>query len=208
MIAKPLRRRTLRLAILAAAGGAVLHGHPTANATPLPAALSATVRSTHPDIVRLQHDLASRPSATAVLQARCDALGLPGSPRMTATLLPDAEPVPDTVRSALNVNPQERIGTRHVVLACGGTTLSEAYNWYVPSRLTETMNHLLDTTHTPFGRAVEALHFSRETLSSTIIEPQDESEAARVLENHGLLRRSGDGLPIAYVVETYRRAAL
>jgi hypothetical protein len=47
--------------------------------------------------------------------------------------------------------------------------LSEADNWYVPSRLTEAMNHELDTTDTPFGKVVQPLHFRRQTLSATLL---------------------------------------
>ena len=47
---------------------------------------------------------------------------------------------------------------------CGSVVLSEADNWYVPSRLTPEMNRLLDTTDAPFGRVVQAVHFRRRTL--------------------------------------------
>src|SRR5262249_23135272 len=54
-------------------------------------------------------------------------------------------------------------------LRCGELVLSEADNWYVPARLTPEMNRLLETTDTPFGVAVQSLHFQRHTLSAELL---------------------------------------
>jgi hypothetical protein len=44
-------------------------------------------------------------------------------------------------------------------VALGNYILSEADNWYVPSRLTPEMNQALETTKFAFGRAVQAQRF-------------------------------------------------
>ena len=47
--------------------------------------------------------------------------------------------------------------------------LSEAENWYVPSRLTAQMNRLLVTTDTPFGKAVQGLEPYRQTFDVRLL---------------------------------------
>ncbi len=96
--------------------------------------------------------------------------------------------------------------------------LSEADNWYVPGRLTPEMNHVLETTDTPFGKAVAALHFRRHTLSAQLLFhplPQGwemgaapaEAEGALEIPAHVLEHRAvlstPDGEPFSEVVETY-----
>jgi hypothetical protein len=97
--------------------------------------------------------------------------------------------------------------------------LSEADNWYVPSRLTPEMNRLLDTTDAPFGRVVQALQFQRHTLSSILLwRPLPDGwetnataaiEGAGVLEippkvlEHRAVLELPDGTPFSEVVETY-----
>jgi hypothetical protein len=39
----------------------------------------------------------------------------------------------------------------------------------VPARLTPEMTHLLETTDTPFGKVVAALHFRRHTLNADLL---------------------------------------
>ncbi len=73
------------------------------------------------------------------------------------------------MRAALDVKPDEPLGYRRVRLKCGDRVLSEADNWYVPARLTPEMNRVLETTDTPFGKAVAALHFRRHTLSAELL---------------------------------------
>jgi hypothetical protein len=106
-----------------------------------------------------------------------------------------------------------------VRLQCGAVVLSEADNWYVPGRLMPDMNRLLDTSDTPFGKAVQALHFQRHTISATLlwrplpegweISPVTPSDGAgpliappAVLEHRALLTLP-DGTPFSEVVETY-----
>jgi enamine deaminase RidA (YjgF/YER057c/UK114 family) len=80
----------------------------------------------------------------------------------------DKPPSPDQ-RRELGIGPTESVRYRRVRLRCGSLVLSEADNWYVPSRLTKEMNELLDTSDTPFGKVVQGLHFQRRTLSSKLL---------------------------------------
>ena len=88
------------------------------------------------------------------------------SPSACAT---PTKPATADVRAALDVKPDEPLGYRRVKLKCGEHVLSEADNWYVPARLTPEMNHVLETTDTPFGKAVAALRFRRHTLSADLV---------------------------------------
>ena len=72
-------------------------------------------------------------------------------------------------RALLHVSPTEPLGYRRVRLHCGAHVLSEADNWYVPSRLTEDMNQALEHSDIAFGRAIQALHFQRHTLSARLL---------------------------------------
>ena len=65
--------------------------------------------------------------------------------------------------------PKRQVTYRHVELTCGGHVLVEADNWYVPSRVGPDINHVLTTTDTPFGRAVQELKPVRENLSVEIL---------------------------------------
>lgn len=136
-----------------------------------------------------------------------------------------APPALDTAdRARLKLGPTDPVGYRHVRLRCGTHLLSEADNWYVPSRLTPTMNRMLQTTQVPFGRVVQALGFTRTTLSSRLLwsplppdwtrpaAPGPATGAALVIpdaliENRAILVRS-DGMPFSLVVETYRHGVL
>ena len=85
-------------------------------------------------------------------------------------------------------------------------------------------NRLLEQTDTPFGRAVRDLNFRRETLSAKLLwQPLPEHweaqpvplplseariEAPGFILEHRALLRSGEGLPIALVAETYTSGVL
>ncbi len=164
--------------------------------------------------------LLSHDSATITLQHWCDAHRLASPARITAERVRDAaKPVSATQREQLQIPPAEEVRYRKVRLLCGTLVLSEADNWYVPSRLTPQMNRLLDTTDTPFGLVVQPLHFQRHTLSADLLwqplpaswemsSPTAAEEAGelcfphQVLQHRALLRLA-DGRPISEVVETY-----
>ena len=127
-------------------------------------------------------------------------------------------------RERLKVGPDEMINFRHVQLVCGDRVLSEADNWYVPARLTSQMNGLLETTNTPFGKAVFDLHFYRQTFavnvfwsplpegwemkSSIVFGKGGTLEIPQALFEHRALLFNEDGVPFSEVRETYQRALL
>ena len=128
------------------------------------------------------------------------------------------KPATADVRAALDVKPDEPLGYRRVKLKCGDHVLSEADNWYVPARLTPEMNHMLETTDMPFGKAVAALHFRRHTLSAELLwwplpkgwemgATTSEAAGALAVPEHVLEHRAvlslPDGEPFSEVVETY-----
>ncbi|MCQ9154463.1 hypothetical protein JZX93_02605 [Acidomonas methanolica] len=154
--------------------------------------------------VTLQTELAAQPSATAVLQHHCDRITGGDMPIRAWTQSTSDAPTPPDIRASLHLQDETAISLRHVSLRCGVTILSDAWNWYVPSRLTPAMNAALDSTRTPFGKAVASLHFHRQTVSSetTGLPP------GIILRNRAVLLRSIDGEPIALVEENYLRAAL
>jgi hypothetical protein len=169
----------------------------------------------------LNADLLSHDSATLTLDRWCDAHHLASPAKVVAVRDKAAikEPTADQ-RRALGVGPTEPIRYRRVQLACGSHVLSEADNWYVPSRLTPYINHQLDTGDIAFGRAAQPLHFQRRTLSARLLwsplpdgwevaptalpDPGAKTLAIphAVLEHQALLVLP-DGTPISQVIETY-----
>lgn len=112
--------------------------------------------------------LASR-SATATLEKWCADHHMAAEPKIVAirNAGPDQEPAAET-RARLALAPGEPVKYRRVALRCGGHVLSEADNWYVPGRLTSEMNRALETTDTPFGKAVAPLQPFRRTIEMTM----------------------------------------
>jgi chorismate-pyruvate lyase len=172
----------------------------------------------------LNVDLLSHDSATLTLERWCAAHALAVPPRIVAERVTglDKPPTPEQ-RAELGVSPTETIRYRRVRLRCGAVVLSEADNWYVPGRLTTAMNAQLDGSDVPFGKVVQALHFRRRTLSSTLLWsplPEgwemnsaaagdgDGDGAPRILIPEHLLQHRAvlllpDGTPFSEVVETY-----
>ena len=167
--------------------------------------------------------LASR-SATATLEAWCGAHGMADPARLVADLQRGLDqPAPPETRARLGVGPDIRVAYRRVRLTCGDHVLSEADNWYVPERLTPEMNRSLETTDTPFGRAVQALAPTRQTVASEMLwrpvpEGWDQAPPSAVtcgalaipaqLFRHRAVLFTGDRVPFAEVVETYGSAIL
>jgi chorismate-pyruvate lyase len=176
-------------------------------------------------IESLNADLLAHDSATLTLERWCADHRLADPALIVAERVHDVDkPASADVRDALDVKPDEPLGYRRVRLKCGDRVLSEADNWYVPSRLTPEMNHVLETTDTPFGKAVAALHFHRHTLKANLLwrplpqgwemggpAEQDEKSALavpdRVLEHRAVLS-TPDGEPFSEVVETYTNEVL
>jgi len=177
-------------------------------------------------IETLNAELLSHSSATLTLERWCNGHGLAPEAKLVAHLERGAQKhLEDRDRERLAVPGDEELRYRHVRLFCGDKLLSEADNWYIPSRLTPGMNRLLDETDTPFGRVVRDLDFRRETLSAKLLwsplperwdvspEPSVPLPGSRleapdhILEHRAILRANG-GTPFSFVVETYTRDVL
>ena len=154
--------------------------------------------------------LAAQPSATKALEGWCRNQRFTdgGSRDVKVSLAQAASAIqnPKWVRAILAVGPADQIKGRHVGLDCQSAFLSEADNWYVPSRLTPEMRDALAHTFTPFGVVVAPLHFTRESLSSQ----RGAGKGCRkdTILTHRALLRLPDGKPLALVVECYQRDAL
>jgi hypothetical protein len=172
--------------------------------------------------------LASR-SATFTLEKWCADHRLSGTaePRIVARQANDkTKPATPEQRQRLDVGPSEEIKFRHVQLLCGDRIFSEADNWYVPARLTAEMNRLLETTTTPFGKAVQDLHPYRRTFAATVLwRPLPEGWETKPLPalppaavgslsipdsifEHRAVLYTDAGKPFSEVDEVYRRALL
>jgi hypothetical protein len=168
--------------------------------------------------------LASR-SATLTLEQWCRDHRLAQDPTIVADLVKDApKPVTAELREHLQVRPQEEVKYRRVRLRCGDRVLSEADNWYVPGRLTPEMNRLLETTNTPFGKAVQPLEPYRQTsLVRLLWSPLPEgwerasaksADAAGALKipaalfEHQAVLYTRDRQPFSEVHEVYQRQLL
>ncbi len=106
-------------------------------------------------------------SATATLEKWCADHKMATDPKLVAKRVagPD-KPASEETRQRLWVAEGEPVKYRRVALTCGGHVLSEADNWYVPGRLTDDMNRMLETTETPFGKAVASLQPYRRTIEA------------------------------------------
>jgi hypothetical protein len=178
----------------------------------------------------LNAELLSHDSATLTLDRWCDAhhIASPSPSPAKVVAVRDrgaSKPATAELRRALGVGEAEPVRYRRVQLVCGGHVLSEADNWYVPSRLSPEMNRQLDTTDIAFGRAVQALHFQRRTLSAQLLwsplpdgwdtaggalpDPSAKTLAIphAVLEHRAVLTLP-DGTPFSEVIETYTEQVL
>jgi hypothetical protein len=150
-----------------------------------------------------ESQLDSHDSATAVLQAWCDAHGPKPGVRITARPAPvAARPLTAPARQALRPPPGQAVRYRRVDLMCGGVVLSHAENWYLPGRLTDDMNRRLQQTRAPFGVVVKGLNFTRRNLKTEVLLTDARRVPPLVLRHTAVLLK-GDGTAFSYVVETY-----
>lgn len=169
-------------------------------------ALSACAAAPRSDLLdRFEATLAAQDSATAALGAWCASRKFAAPATVSAALLPGGmHRVPGDLPALLqSADPS---GYRHVRLSCGGRVLSEAHNWYVPARLTPSMNAVLAASDTPFGKVAAPLRFRRERLSSQ--RGADPGCPADTILTHRALLRLPDGAPLALVTECYTPANL
>lgn len=152
--------------------------------------------------------LAQHDSATVALGEWCAARQIASPAQITASdrrQVSSNDP-PAKMRRLLDIGSRDRFIMRHVHLDCGGKTLSIAWNWYVPGRLTPEMNAALETTNAPFGRVASPLRFRREVID-TVKGPADNCPAATI-STHLARLVLPDGKPLAYLVECYTAANL
>jgi hypothetical protein len=120
-------------------------------------------------IQSLNAEILGSRSATLTLEKWCRDHGLAEEPRIAARLVPGVDKAVDAEQRQRLQLTSENVKYRKVELRCGGNVLSEAENWYVPSRLTAGMNRVLETTDTPFGKAVQPLEPYRQTFDARIL---------------------------------------
>jgi len=214
-------KRTIIASVLAAL---------TLGASPAPASWPDTPVARLEALAELQTlnaDLLSHDSATLTLDRWCSRHHLADGARIVADRVRGQDkPPPAAVREQLHVGADQPIAYRRVRLRFGEHIVSEADNWYVPSRLTADMNRTLEASDTAFGRVVQPLRFQRHTVSAKLLwsplsENWDSGGAPlprahpgtslpipdQVIEHQALLTRA-DGEPFSYVIETYTGAVL
>jgi chorismate-pyruvate lyase len=173
----------------------------------------------------LNAELLSHDSATLTLDRWCASHHLANPATITAERVHNVQkPATDAQRELLQVSPTEPLGYRRVRLHCGTHILSEADNWYVPSRLTQDMNQALEHSDIAFGRAIQALQFQRHTLSANLLwtplpegwemsMPQPARHSGRLVIPPYVLRHTAvlslpNGTPISALTETYTAEVL
>jgi hypothetical protein len=167
-------------------------------------------------------EILSSHSATRSLEQWCSRYKLADDAVIVAKRNASAEkPATPEQRQQLQVQNDEPIRYRRVQLLCGNRVLSEADNWYVPSRLTPEMNRLLETTDTPFGKVIQPLQPYRLTQSVQRFWPPAENwiwqkahrharhlKMPQVLFEHQVLLYNNTHQPISLVDECYQRELL
>lgn len=173
----------------------------------------------------LNADILTSRSATKALEHWCGVHAMAADPKIHAELLRgEDKPLDETQRRRLAITSDETVKYRHVRLTCGDRVLSDADNWYVPSRLTPEMNRLLDATDTPFGKAVAALNFTRETFAAETVwmplpedwqihppapdHPNDALDIPKILFEHRAVLYDAQHKPFSLVSERYTREVL
>jgi chorismate-pyruvate lyase len=177
-------------------------------------------------IQSLNAEILGSTSATLTLERWCRDHRLAAEPRVAARVISgEDQPLSAEQRQRLQVA-GETVKYRRVRLSCGGHVLSEAENWYVPGRLTADINRLLETTDTPFGRAVQRLDPYRQTFEVRLLwsplpdgwesaadprQPCATSGALTIpdaLFEHRAILYTRDHKPFSEVHEVYQRSVL
>ena len=172
--------------------------------------------------------LLSSTSATAVLEKWCSDHRLAKEPKIIANRITKIDKIPSIeTRHRLNVDNNELLLFRHVELSCGEHILSEADNWYVPSRLSPEINKILEQSNVPFGKAIVSLKPIRKTFYSQLLwSPLPENweindisinadkisalpfHPAHIILEHRALVLSQDQKPLSEVHEKYTEELL
>ncbi|GAB3590201.1 hypothetical protein [Acetobacter peroxydans] len=187
-------------------------------------------------IARLENTLLAAPSATRALENWMAQAPAPiaGSLRVERADEP-ATPCPAAFAPLLAQHSGSApLHYRKIRMTCGALVLSEAENWYRADLLDTDMRQALDTTDIPFGRAVRALEFFRQTLARESLWwplPEETLSCAQIhtlraeinrptgtgtgritlpthLFRHTALLRTRAGTPFSLVAETYTAQSL
>jgi chorismate-pyruvate lyase len=146
-------------------------------------------------------------SATLALERWCAEQDMADPARITVQRETGAEQPPTAEqRALLGVSAQEPVRYRKVRLVCGRHILSEAENWYVPSRLLPQMNAALDGSDEPFGKVIRPLAPARRTLDQRRLWASDRPAPScdATAFRHDALVSDGRGRVLALVSEHYR----
>jgi chorismate-pyruvate lyase len=190
---------------------------------------SAADGDAHALIAAFNARLLESRTATSALETWCREHLLAKDSAIRARIIRTIEkPLSAEQHERLRLRDTDIVKYRRVELTCGDQVLSEADNWYVPGRLTESMNHRLTTTDMPFGRVVEDLQPVRKTFLVEFLWNKEEGVSAareaknagalghavprlavpRLILRHRALVLTGDGTPFAEVQESYTSAIL
>jgi hypothetical protein len=171
----------------------------------------------------LNADILGSSSATLTLEKWCRDHRMADEPAIMARLVEGIDKAPTAEQlQRLRVSRRDQVQYRRVELRCGAHVLSEADNWYVPSRLTAAMNARLKSSDTPFGKVVQPLGPYRRTVDIRILwsplpegweqqrQPPRPPAASGVLAipaalfEHRAVLYTRDHRPFSEVVETYQ----
>ena len=169
-------------------------------------------------------ELLSSSSATRTLEAWCGEHHMAAEAKVVARQITGVRKEPSSEQlERLGVHDAAEVRYRRVELRCGAHVLSVADNWYVPARLTPEMNVLLESSDTPFGKAVAPLHPYRRTIAVTPLwsplphgweleprsrfaeHPRRALMIPQELFTHRAVLYTEGHVPFSEVVETYQR---
>jgi hypothetical protein len=177
-------------------------------------------------IQTLNAEILGSRSATLILEKWCRDHRLAEEPKILARVVTAINKAPTAEqRQRLEITGQDEVKYRRVQLRCGTRVLSEAENWYVSGRLTPDMNRLLETTDTPFGKAIESLEPYRRTFAVKLLWaplpdgwergsgrlPSGSSRALAIPDavfEHRAVLYTRDHRPFSEVSEVYQRQIL
>ena len=162
-------------------------------------------------IETLHEELLATRSATRTLERWCAEHRLGGTDEVKIVARPircrDKRATAEQ-RRRLEVAATEEIRYRRVQLVCGTRVLSEACNWYVPSRLMADINQLLETSDTPFGKAVLGLRPYRKVVAANVVPWWMATLMPDCVLEHRAVVYARGGKPISVVHERYQREVL
>ncbi|WP_025826707.1 hypothetical protein [Acetobacter okinawensis] len=101
------------------------------------------------------------------------------------------------------------LGYRKIRLMGNTHTYSEAENWFVTDRLSQSMTQALEQTDTPFGRVVSPLRFTRQLIRrETLWSPLPDLWEMQEQPLHGTVPGAPQNQPLALPPHLFRHVAL